>query len=746
MTMLPPETIDLSPAVKTPTEALDNALADLLENVGLNRREEWPGRYPEFAAEIADFLAAHAQVSQATDPFRQQDVEEPPPPGRMFGDYQLLHEVARGGMGVVYRANQVGLDRVVALKMILGGRLADDTQIRRFQAEAMAAGQLSHPNIVAIYDVGRVEDQHFFSMEFIEGQSLADMVRDRPLPPLEAARYVRITAEAIDYAHGRDILHRDLKPSNVIVDTNDQPRITDFGLAKRLDEDSDLTASGFAVGTPSYMPPEQAAGRHDQMDRTSDVYSLGAILYELVTGRPPFKAANVLDTLLQVRENEVVPPRLLNPKVPRDLDTIIRKCLAKDQKHRYPTAAELADDLGRFQEGQPILAQRVGLLGRFARWARRYPIVAATMAIIVITSLLAALAATSAARRMSAKRLEAVEASNRYAVRNIVNTVLRRLELNAPRLVQIAADEDLAILLSDRGSSEELQAYVEQLHRDLAISSGEQQVLARSALAEEPLRLANLFVLDAEGTALARSPNSDQWATYVGKSWAVRDYFLGAKDLPPGKVYVSKAYKSNTDGKVKFALSAPVYHDPGAKPRLVGVLITTVETDRNLGLEEINDDLHHVVLLGLCDESSFTKQEQQAGQLRILVHPSYDRPGLKAHALNDPRLLSLAGDSEAPGEVISLRDYRDPVGEENEDFAGPMLASCASIDGTPFMVLVQEHYDEAVGADRALIWELAVWGASALLLAVMLLAVALRYAYRRPRAVGMARISGMTSP
>jgi serine/threonine-protein kinase len=663
----------------------------------------------------------------------------------MFGDYELLHEVARGGMGIVYRARQVGLDRVVALKMILGGRLADDTQIRRFQAEAMAAGQLSHPNIVAIYDVGRVEDQHFFSMEFIEGQSLAEMVRERPLPPLEAARYVRIAAEAIDYAHGRDILHRDLKPSNVIVDTNDQPRITDFGLAKRLDEDSDLTASGFAVGTPSYMPPEQAAGLHDQMDRTSDVYSLGAILYELVTGRPPFKAANVLDTLLQVRENEVVPPRLLNPNVPRDLDTIIRKCLAKDQKHRYATAAALADDLGRFQEGEPILAQRIGPLGRLARWTRRHPMGAATMGIIMLTLLFATLAATSVARRMSAKRLEAVEASSRYAVRNIVNTVLRRLERNAPRLADIAADEDLAALLSDVGDGRDLQTYVEQLHRDLVGSAGEQQALALSGHVEEPLRLANLFVLNVEGTALARSPNSDQWATYVGKSWAMRDYYLGAKQLPPGKVYVSKAYKSNTDGKVKFALSAPVYFQADAQPKLVGVLITTVETDRNLGLSEINDDLHHVVLLGLCDESSFTKDEQEAGQLRILVHPSYDRPGLKAHAVNDPRLIALASSTSGQADVLSLRNYRDPVGAENDDYAGQMLASCASIDGTPFMVLVQEHFDHAVGADRVLAWELALWGAGALVLAILLLAVALRYAFWRPRTAGMTRISGMTS-
>jgi hypothetical protein len=370
---------------------------------------------------------------------------------------------------------------------------------------------------------------------------------------------------------------------------------------------------------------------------------------------------------------------------------------------------------------------------------------AATMGIIMLTLLFAALAATSVARRMSAKRLEAVEASNRYAVRNIVNTVLRRLERNAPRLADIAADEDLAALLSDVGDGRDLQAYVEQLHRDLASSAGEQQALALTGHAEEPLRLANLFVLDADGTALARSPNSDQWATYVGKSWAVRDYYLGARQLSPGKVYVSKAYKSNTDGKVKFALSAPVYFQGDSTPKLVGVLITTVETDRNLGLSEINDDLHHVVLLGLCDESSFTKDEQEAGQLRILVHPSYDRPGLKAHAVNDPRLIALARGVSAQTDVISLRDYRDPVGAENGDYAGQMLASCASIDGTPFMVLVQEHYDHAVGADRTLAWELALWGAGALVLAILLLAIALRYALWRPRTAGITRISGMTS-
>src|SRR6266571_808792 len=231
---------------------------------------------------------------------------------RTFGDYALLEEIARGGMGIVYRARQVSLDRIVAVKMLLFGPLSSPEFVKRFRAEAAAAASLQHPNIVAIHEVGVHQGQQFFAMDYVEGQSLAKLLANGPLPARNAASYLKTIAEAIHYAHERGILHRDLKPSNVLIDANDQPRVTDFGLARRLEGDSELTVTGQVLGSPNYMPPEQATARRGKASRRSDVYSLGAMLYHLLTGRPPFVGEALTDTLEQLLNAEPVPPGLLN--------------------------------------------------------------------------------------------------------------------------------------------------------------------------------------------------------------------------------------------------------------------------------------------------------------------------------------------------------------------------------------------------------------------------------------------------
>jgi WD40 repeat protein len=313
---------------------------------------------------------------------------------RYFGDYEIESELARGGMGVVFRARQISLNRLVALKMILAGQLAHETDVKRFYTEAEAAANLDHPGIVPIFEVGQHEGQHYFSMGFIEGQSLSHRLANGPIPPREAADLIRRVSEAIDYAHQHGVIHRDLKPANVLLDQKGNPRVTDFGLAKKLDADSGLTGSGQVMGTPSYMPPEQAGGARGAVGPPADVYALAATLYALVTGRPPFQAATAMDTILQVLSDEPVPPRRLNPAVARDLETICLKGMAKEPTRRYATAGHLAADLQRFLDGKPISARSVSTFEKGWRWCRRRPVIAG-LTVAVIVAVLAGLIGTS---------------------------------------------------------------------------------------------------------------------------------------------------------------------------------------------------------------------------------------------------------------------------------------------------------------------------------------------------------------
>ncbi len=290
---------------------------------------------------------------------------------RELGDYELIEEVARGGMGVVFRAKQKRLNRIVALKVILAGQFAEEDDVLRFQCEAEAAANLQHPSIVPIYEVGEACGHHFFSMALIQGNNLAETCRKGPLSGHRGAQILVQIADAMDYAHQRGIIHRDLKPSNVIVNETGHAMVTDFGLAKRTDSDSQLTGTGQVIGTPNYMSPEQAAGFGDEIGPGSDVYSLGAVLYFLMTGRPPFNAANMMQTLRQVISQDPVAPRALNADIDRDLETICLRCLEKDPAARYPTANALAEDLRRFLNSQRIKARPIGRSAKLLRWCRR---------------------------------------------------------------------------------------------------------------------------------------------------------------------------------------------------------------------------------------------------------------------------------------------------------------------------------------------------------------------------------------
>lgn len=412
-------------------DRFDEVVAEFLEAVEAGEspdQREFAARHPEFERSLLEFfddyqrmgglLAPEHPDNEPMDPCEapthvgKDHVASTAPHSKRatsaspatLGDFELLEKIAEGGMGVVYKAKQKGLNRVVALKMIRSGQLADDEEVQRFHREAAAAGKLDHPGIVPIYQVGEDEGQHFFAMAYVRGQSLAEIIREQRLAPRRAAEYVRKVALAVQFAHRHGIIHRDIKPGNVLVDEHDEPKVTDFGLAKEVDSEHSLTTSGQIVGTISYMPPEQASGTLSRVSTWSDVYSLGALLYALLTQQPPFQAANPLDVLVKVLSDSPVPPSKVGfekwkwfqrqdessdsgssswrgSKIPLDLDTICLKCLEKEPAKRYASAEALADDLQRFLDGEPIEARRVRLVERTVRWCQRRKALSAAIAL-----------------------------------------------------------------------------------------------------------------------------------------------------------------------------------------------------------------------------------------------------------------------------------------------------------------------------------------------------------------------------
>jgi len=360
----------------------DEQIADVLE---LIQQEMVEGKsinseciyqqYPNYESELRELLPIMLVADIAGSFFRTEDLADDKLPAATtlalpckLGDFELLEELGRGGMGVVYRANQQSLNREVALKMILPGRLASQEQRDRFQHEAQAAARLDHAGIVPVYEVGELEDCPYFSMKLIGGQTLRNLVQQELYRSRQAADIVLKIARAVHYSHNQGVLHRDLKPSNILIDQQLEPHITDFGLAKHASSDSGLTQTGVILGTPSYMAPEQAAGSRGDVGVHSDIYSLGAMLYYMVTGRPPFHAASPMDTIMLVLEQEPVAPRVINPAVDRHLEMIILKCLQKPADLRYNSARELANDLEAYLNHEPMQASS----GRFshvvARW------------------------------------------------------------------------------------------------------------------------------------------------------------------------------------------------------------------------------------------------------------------------------------------------------------------------------------------------------------------------------------------
>jgi WD40 repeat protein/tRNA A-37 threonylcarbamoyl transferase component Bud32 len=456
-------------------QRLNEALAVYYEAVEAGQpvyRHELVARYPDLAAELDSFFAAKDQFEQHAAPLLPAVALETEAPikVRYIGDYELLEEIARGGMGVVFKARQLSLDRLVALKMIRAGELASEEEVRRFQAEAAAAASLDHAHIVPIYEVGSHAGLPYFSMKLIDGPSLAHRLADGPAQPRDAARLLASVARAVHHAHRRGVLHRDLKPANILLDVDGQPHVTDFGLAKRVSVLDGLTQSDAILGTAHYLSPEQASGRVKDLTTATDVYALGAILYETLTGRPPFQGRTLLDVLQQVRDTEPARPRALQPALDADLETVCLKCLEKDPARRYASAEELADDLERWLHGEPVAARRVGTAERVWRWCRRNPVVASLAVVVVALLLAGSVGATLAAfslNDLAGREHQAAVAANQAlndteaekkkveAERDAKEKALRRVDvmrLTAYSMAALDSDPALALLLAIEGA------------------------------------------------------------------------------------------------------------------------------------------------------------------------------------------------------------------------------------------------------------------------------------------------------
>lgn len=686
--------------------------------------------------------------------------DEPLLPAQPLGDYQVVREIGRGGMGVVYEARHLRLGRRVALKMIKSGDLASGEERRRFLAEAQHVASLQHPNIVQIYEVGEQAGRPFLALEFIEGISLEKRLSRSPLPPIEAAHLVETLARAMHFAHQRNIVHRDLKPANVLLVsgrvvsgewpedatpgthhsplTTHQPKIADFGLAKRLDGPEGQTHTGAVLGTPPYMAPEQAAGRVREISPATDIYALGAILYETLTGRPPFKAATPVETLGQVLREEPVPPRRLQPAIPVDLQTICLKCLHKEAGRRYASAQHLADDLGRFARGEPILARPVGIAGRLWRWCRRNPLVAGLtaaasvllLAVLGLTILRAADSAAARARDLG-RRAEILR-SNVYSAKGAAGEVLLQLQQLSSAVVAVAADPQLRLLLKN-GEGQALQRYFEELHRSDP---------ARGIVGPEGKSAFHSWhVVNSRGVLLADAPAQ---LSVVGKDFSGRDYFVGAlrhaRDSGLASIHVSRAYLSENDGLYKITLSAPVRSGPEPDAPVVGVVCATLPTASTLGSLRLNDERRKGVLVGLRDPNPprGPRPADPASEHLILVHPAYELgkdavtvPRAQLRLVPDPRPgneLMLPPPIENPDQAMHAA-YEDPLGKTHPEYKGRWLAGFAPVGNTEMVVIVQQRdeLEDFVGEspDRVL------WTGIALSLTMVAVLLWLRWRQRR---------------
>jgi serine/threonine-protein kinase len=694
---------------------LDTIIADYLQAAERGQAPDpasWIARHPDHAPELLTFLANLDRFGpflglptipnlEATTEFRPSaagTLPEPGGEGERFGGYELIRVLGQGGMGTVYEARLAGTSLRVALKVLNPTELGGAETAGRLREEVENVAGLRHPHIVPIYHVGEHAGQPFYTMELIEGGSLNQHLDRYRGQFTRVARLLATTARAVHHAHQRRILHRDLKPGNILLDAAGEPHVADFGLATRLDDSGTAIDSGSPAGSLPWMAPEALRGE-PTLSTAIDVWALGVILYELLTGVRPFGGADARGVRQAILEREPPAPRAVNPRVPRDLDAVCRRCLQKDPERRYESATALALELERWLRDEPVRARRVGRMERAARWCRRNPGLAAGSTLLLVLLVAGLVAALSLTREQDRKLRAAVCQNNEFAARHVASSLLMRLEqLSEPVLA--AAGDDALRRACGRADDAAAQTALEKLFP------------ARSSVRAS---FATIYLLSphARIVALVGPERSPPVRRIVGVEFSGRDYFHGAlrheeETAPRDRLHISRIYRSENDGLDKVAISCPV--KPLGRGRDSWVLAATITTDATLGLDGLHDQRHKAVLFAPRDTNPPRPGDPYlpSGYV-ILVHPAF-QPGQKSVPFPDGR----PGRVRLPGDEPELRpasglppfaaddDYADPVAEHGHpEFSGRWLTGSARVGNTELIVLVQQRYEEAVAPYQA---------------------------------------------
>jgi serine/threonine-protein kinase len=687
-----------------PDERLGDAIAEYLRAADSGRpldRSEFLSRYPDLESELSAFFANHDEAQRLSQPLRALAVSgETGRPGASFGTYEIQGEIARGGMGVIYRARQAGLNRTVALKMIRAGRLATEEDIERFQTEAKAAASLSHPSIVPIYDFGQIEGQHFYTMELIDGETLDRLDRDFFSHPRDAAALLALVARAVHHAHQRRIIHRDLKPSNILVDEAGQPHITDFGLAIRAESGDRLTESNVLLGTLPYMAPEQLSGKEQPLTTAVDTWSLGVILYELLTGKRPFQGKNQIDTLERIRSQNPASIRGQNFRVARDLEAIVLKCLEKEPERRYGSILGLARDLERWLKGEPIEARPVHRVVRAWSWCRRNPAGAGLAGGAALVAVCVALGSAFYWAQQNAQRTGMLKGLV-YTARFVADVVRTRFEHWGKAVTRAAEDPELLRIMAkwneavpERPNPNDLRILLEGPHQQEI-----QKVCERLHQASQgDPAYEDWFIVDERGTLVARTPKP----VNLGENFESRDYFKG---MPAhlaagggGTAHVSAAFLASVDRHAKFVVCRPIQE----KGRFLGMIAMAMGTHPNMGLDNLHDEDRNVVLIAPWDPSRRATDPvmiwPSPPNYVLFLHPGYKNPSEDPVAIRLPE-LPAAGIRKCPEDLLAsdsgkargIWDYADPFAAKDPAYSGHWLAGMAPVGNTGFLVLVQQR-------------------------------------------------------